>query len=51
LYVIIVGNAFRFGNVMLLYSQTLAFITMIGICIPKSDIAVEDRPFIAAIHN
>jgi len=33
LYVIIVGNAFRFGNVMLLYSQTLAFITMIGICI------------------
>ncbi|MDQ6958593.1 MAG: ATP-binding protein [Mariprofundaceae bacterium] len=33
LYVIIVGNAFRFGNVMLLYSQALSFITMIGICL------------------
>jgi len=33
LYVIIVGNAFRFGNVMLLYSQVLSFITMIGICV------------------
>jgi len=33
LYVIIAGNAFRFGNVMLLYSQALSFITMIGICL------------------
>ncbi len=33
LYVIIVGNALRFGNVMLLYSQALSFITMIGICL------------------
>jgi len=33
LYVIIVGNAFRFGNIMLLYSQVLSFITTIGICV------------------
>jgi len=33
LYMIIVGNAFRFGNVMLLYTQVLAFITTIGICL------------------
>ena len=33
LYAIIVGNAFRFGNFMLLYGQALSLITMIGVCL------------------